>query len=536
MASLAEKNEYFCSAGPHRDFCSASPHRDKKEFVTVVSVDPIEPLENEQPFVTILAIGDDEAGATAQHCGEAVLVYRLPGERLGFGLKFEGGSNAAECVAKLLIQSCAADSPASRTTVSWGHFAPGDEILEIDGVPVSRMTRMECVRSLKESHVQLKLRVRQGDGLAPRTSPAKSAAPPPVPPRRYPRRKQAAPTAPPLTPPDGFADSPQRLRDKLGVAEAQTYTDLLAQEASGLLESESDDTGSSMSTVVDGKPVSTSTTSNSSFSDVRSVGEETVVDEEALRRTRKFDLDRVLEPFLQLEREFSSCATIEHGDLFQKLVAAAALDDGEAGADCATAPTALEPPDIFQDADGYRLVEEDPSDNTGERLPVICADDVSAPHTSNQNGAPDEVPPKPLPRREIPCRSLTKYGKRRPPPPPPPQVSAKPNRCPTPNDGHVAEPQHESSDSDASVDRLPRLIDFVPKDRVDVVVPSAVHPNPMDMLLERQRIMSMVNAGAAETSAENESDENCASLEPAVELRSCTAVACVDDQEDCSSE
>lgn len=596
MTSLMEQSEYFSSASP----------REKKEFVTVVSVDPVEPAKSEQPFVTILSIGDDDdvgetATAPAQRsadCGEEVLVYRLPGERLGFGLKFDGGSNAVDCVTKLLIQSCAADSPASRTVVSWGHFAPGDEILQIDGVPVSRMTRMECVRSLKESNVQLKLRVRQGNGLrsgAPSNSASKNPAPPPVPPRKYPRRNSkhgdssatsaiaASGTAPLVTPPDGFADSkmadvsatPQmaRLREKLCIPEAKMYTDLLAQEASScsLLachESESDDTGSSMSTVVDGgwngKYFSASTTSNSSFSDVRSIASLIDVetgamasppasDDEALRRTRKFDLDRVLEPFLQLEREFSSCATtIEHHDLFQKLVAAAALnnevsaDENESSATAETTATTvmLEPPDVFQDDNSYQQqrlgIKDDLNNNTiqnGDEYPPICCDanEISTHHTisvnnhSNVSDDSDEVPPKPLPRREIPCKTLTKYGKRRPPPPPPPQHSTKPNRCPTPSEVCAADLQHESSDSDISVDRLPRLIDFVPKDRVDVVVPSAVHPDPMDMLLERQRIMSIVNqnVGSTEsvTSAKNEFSENhLTNHESFVELRSSSMI------------
>lgn len=590
MTSLIEKNEYFCSASP----------QEKKEFVTVVSVDPVEPANSEQPFVTILSIGDDGASETAQAAprsvdsSEEVLVYRLPGERLGFGLKFDGGSNVAECVTKLLIQSCAPDSPASRTVVSWGHFAPGDEILEIDGMPVSRMTRMECVRSLKESNVQLKLRVRKGDGIPLRNgalsnTPQKNSAPPPVPPRKYPRRNlkpsagSMSAAAPLVSPPDGFGDkigdastSPQmaRLREKLCIPEAQTYIDLLAQETTSCSmlachESESDDTGSSMSTVVDsgcnGKHFSASTTSNSSLSDVRSIASSVdietgavpslpVSDDEVFRRTRKYDLDRVLEPFLQLEREFSSCATtIEHQDLFEKLVAAAALNNEgcteENGSSLAVETTTtsttvmLEPPDVFQDANCYQQqhlgIKDDLNNNTiqsGEEYLIssCSADDISTKHTNSINNhinvPDDEIPPKPLPRREIPCKTLTKYGKRRPPPPPPPpQISTKPNRCPTPNEANMADLQHESSDSDISVDRLPRLIDFVPKDRVDVVVPSAVHPNPMDMLLERQRIMSMVNqnAGPAETvtSVKPEFSENhLTNHESPIESRSSSIV------------
>lgn len=435
------------------------------EFVTVVTVDPIEP-KSKQPFVTILSIGANDDGWTGD--GEEVLVYRLPGERLGFGLKFDGGSNANEKVTKLMIQSCAPDSPASRTVVSWGHFSPGDEILQIDDVPVTEMTRMECVRSLKESNVQLKLRVKKGDINNIRGSGNTSSKqqpkniPPPVPPRKYPRRG-SKPVCPRSTngPSDGF--DKEKEREKFNVPEPQTYTDLIAQETASLgnHESESDDTGSSMSTVVD-KQFSTPTTSNSSFSDIRSINsaEITVPPSPDDFSKRKFDLDKVLEPFLQLEREFSSSVTIEdNNDLFEKLVAAAILKETNDGTQ-----VMLEPPDNFQDQ---------------------CYQTKNA--LEMENAAPPEEPPKPLPRKEIP-KTVTKYGKKRPPPPPP-QANEKSNRCPTPN----REDHHESSDSDISVDRLPRLIDFVPKDRVDLVIPSAVHPNPVDVLLEHQRILAIVH-------------------------------------------
>lgn len=470
-----------------------------KEFVTVVAVDSLESTEKES-FVTILSIGDDHSPANDS---EEVLVYRLPGERLGFGLKFDGGSNSAEKVVKLMIQSCAPDSPASRTTVSWGHFSPGDEILEIDNVPVTDMTRMECVRALKESNVRLKLRVKKGDqqNIRPNANKCcKPTMPPPVPPRKYPRRA-CRNEKPSRIPGESIVVPVARAREKMNIPEAQVYTDLISQEntAVGNLESESDDTGSSMSTVVD-KHFSTPTTSNSSFSDARSI---TSIEIEpsspnlTISKNRKIDLDRVLEPFLQLEREFSSCATIEHNDLFQKLVEAATLENNSTEV-C----TMLDPPDVFRDSDNrcYQKINDDVNNNS-LKMNSNCSSVVSV-----------EEPPKPLPRKEIPGRiSTTKYGKKRPPPPPPPQYQEKSNRCPTPNRENS---YHEYSDSDVSVDRLPRLIDFVPKDRSDVIVPNAVHPNPMDMLLERQRILSIVNQNAA---LENATKEEVTDERPADE-------------------
>jgi len=185
-----------------------------RDFVTVVAVEGA----SVEDFVTVLSVGCE-----APDGAEDVLVYRLPGERLGFGLKFEGGTSTSEKVRRLFIQSCAPDSPASRARCSWGSLQEGDEVLEIDSVPVSAMTRLDCVRSLKDSYVELKLLVRH-------------PSPPPVPPRR---KTQSAGV---LGPPTAFADVPP---------EPEVYLDLLAQEELNCLtDTGSDDTGSSISTVL----------------------------------------------------------------------------------------------------------------------------------------------------------------------------------------------------------------------------------------------------------------------------------------------
>ncbi|XP_017788378.1 PREDICTED: serine-rich adhesin for platelets-like [Habropoda laboriosa] len=181
-----------------------------EDFVTVVSVESQPPPEN---FVTVLSIGnskkDDEPPTSVTVCKpqsngidgpleEEVEVYRLPGERLGFGLKFEGGNKTSERVRRLFVQSCAEQSPASRAKCSWGTLGEGDEVLSIDGVPVTHMTRLDCVRRLKESQLVIKLMVRCRGALRPevvsaekKSSPEKKkvppelpSAPPPVPPRK----------------------------------------------------------------------------------------------------------------------------------------------------------------------------------------------------------------------------------------------------------------------------------------------------------------------------------------------------------------
>jgi hypothetical protein len=101
-----------------------------EEFVTVVSVAPAP-----ESFVTVLSIGTakppEAEGPDPAHPEEEVEVYRLPGERLGFGLKFDGGNKTSEKVRRLFVQSCAEQSPASRAKCSWGSLGEGDEVLPL---------------------------------------------------------------------------------------------------------------------------------------------------------------------------------------------------------------------------------------------------------------------------------------------------------------------------------------------------------------------------------------------------------------------
>lgn len=207
------------------------------DYITVVSVDNGANAAQQRPlpigrstsveeivhngdhsqFVTVLSINDsaqsshvsNETNSKASEgkpiAVEEVIVYRLPGERLGFGLKFQGGTRNAEKIQKLFIQSCAADSPASRATTSWGNLREGDEIVEIDGTHVTNLTRLECVCCLKESSLAIRLLVRNGEGRAfvgnssleggdknTTDKPATNGVPPkppPVPPRKISKRK-----------------------------------------------------------------------------------------------------------------------------------------------------------------------------------------------------------------------------------------------------------------------------------------------------------------------------------------------------------
>lgn len=307
-----------------------------EDFVTIVPVGEGRLATKDPAFVTVLMVGA-AAGAAE------VTVRRPRGERLGLGLKFEGGSAATEKVRRLLVQSCSEDSPAANASAPWGKLIPGDEILAIDAVSVSELTRIDCVRRLKDSDETLKLLVRHFEP-EPKTETANkdmseyatapnlakppteimrpTTLPPPVPPRKLGKKNSFKDKMSLLTlgeqanndgtqiDKDGAANgkhngmstltklsrkssfdshllrqnkesiaylkkgSPEEVRrlvrrlsdGKAVPAEAEIYIDLLSSEWERCLvlgDAESDDTGSSISTVVDRLGSMTSSVANS---------------------------------------------------------------------------------------------------------------------------------------------------------------------------------------------------------------------------------------------------------------------------------
>ena len=63
--------------------------------------------------------------ATGEVVEEEIVITRSAGEKLGFGLRFEGGGRASECVKRLYIQCCSPCSPAARAASSWGGVGEG---------------------------------------------------------------------------------------------------------------------------------------------------------------------------------------------------------------------------------------------------------------------------------------------------------------------------------------------------------------------------------------------------------------------------
>ncbi|XP_015177133.1 PREDICTED: serine-rich adhesin for platelets [Polistes dominula] len=421
----------------------------KEDFVTVVTVGNQTTNEN---FVTVLSIGtvkkdeDEDISPTTTpslksssstpttqqstppsststttgstklindaieaHLEEEVEVYRLPGERLGFGLKFEGGNKTSERVRRLFVQSCAEQSPASRAKCSWGSLGEGDEVLSIDGVPVTHMTRLDCVRRLKESQLVIRLMVRCRGALRPevvsaeRKAAAAAAAaaserknkippelpslpppplPPPVPPRKLRQTRGSAdgeanpspvkkslngaivhgevknvnvspkesPKGSPKDSASKHRSSPDTVKLKQEPPEAMIYLDARSQCGS-THGSTSDETGSSLSTVVD-KFSSSDRVSTISTTSTGSTGSE---------QHNNQHHQQMINSFEQLERELSSSNPPDY--LLHRLASSEAVTHVESRGEveritAVVAPNtvlieetiALQPPLSFQDA------------------------------------------------------------------------------------------------------------------------------------------------------------------------------------------
>lgn len=275
------------------------------EYVTVVSVD-LQPKmttsaiisdhsepEKKSSFVTVLSINNNQNTTTISTSenpsdGEIVTVYRLPGERLGFGLKFQGGTKTNEKVQRLYIQSCDPDSPASKARASWGPLGEGDEVIQIDGESVTKMTRIECVKCLKDRNVAISLRVKKS-GVVKNASDA-------VPPKKRP-----LPPPPPMVPPRKIIKKPATreqavtpIAPKIVTMEiptpvvAELYLNTLDDDIN--LNDESDETGSTISSQI-------SVISNfSSETDLTMLSS----------NTSSSDLTKLLsKPFQMIEREFN---------------------------------------------------------------------------------------------------------------------------------------------------------------------------------------------------------------------------------------
>lgn len=158
--------------------------------------------------MTVVHIGQEKEVGSQVACQapvtEDVHIFRLPGERLGMALKFEGGSSACQPIDRVFIQNINRSSPASRAHgKKIGPLREGDEILRIQRKPVSGMTRISCVSCLRDegspagtrdSLVAVSLTVSRvcspcksvlplGEAATNGQTNGKKGPPPPIPPR-----------------------------------------------------------------------------------------------------------------------------------------------------------------------------------------------------------------------------------------------------------------------------------------------------------------------------------------------------------------
>lgn len=93
---------------------------------------------------------------------EEVTIYRLPGERLGMALRFDGGQSVCQTIRRVFVQSISTNSPASKAIgLMLGILREGDEILQIDGRHSCTLTRHECISLLRDAPVCIRLLVRR---------------------------------------------------------------------------------------------------------------------------------------------------------------------------------------------------------------------------------------------------------------------------------------------------------------------------------------------------------------------------------------
>lgn len=382
-----------------------------KDYVTVVAVEntsteasiqssPV--IDKASPFVTVLSINATETCSTKNTLtmSETVMVHRALGERLGFGLKFQGGTKSNETIQRLFIQSCTANSPASRVKASWGVLKEGDEILEINEMDVRKLTRMQCVQSLKESGDSIKLLVRNGQGQVRHENSneqivngksEKRLVPPPVPPRKL-NRKKSFETG--VVSKENLPSLKKSCSlDLTPPVDPELYLNLFSDEneRASLKGSESDaDTASTLSTVID------------RFSDRQSICSSMSVDSDydLAKSSNLESLAKVLKPFQLLEKEFHLDKTLKNEYI----------------------PMQIKTP-------GYEVMEVKPAKQSKQDYENVSLTSVTTQRNMVYENVEVKTPPKPLPRQQAPKegeprkRAVVVPTPRTKPPVPPTKIS-----------------------------------------------------------------------------------------------------------------
>lgn len=314
------------------------------------------------------------------------------------------------------------------------------------------MTRIDCVRCLKDSNVVIKLLVKHhsiqpeyesdrtdNSPLVIRAEKKQIQRPPPVPPRKFTKKAKINTCMPlPYTneePETGETileidqlnrtisktkikskDVTQRIRERKFLTEldappdAEIYLDLLSEELEYDLrtESESDDTGSTISTVMERHI-------NGNFPEICSISSDSAPSTPTLRQ-KQIDLSKVLGPYEALEIEFETNNNIQTDEcVFNKI----ALTENIFNEVSKTSKEPLKDmlsPANFQDAhlsygnENVRtnILEYRENLINKEKDEVVPQEDVNIMNMINKS----ETPPKPVPRKCYAKKSKTEESEK----------------------------------------------------------------------------------------------------------------------------
>lgn len=93
---------------------------------------------------------------------ETLIVHRLPGENLGMILGVEGGKEGQGPVTSITVKSVTMGGAAYRATGGTKGICVGDEILNVNGTNLRRLSHEACISVFKEMPLRVTMTIRRG--------------------------------------------------------------------------------------------------------------------------------------------------------------------------------------------------------------------------------------------------------------------------------------------------------------------------------------------------------------------------------------
>lgn len=92
---------------------------------------------------------------------EILIIHRLPGEKLGMGISIESEGDESDYIRGVYVENVTPGGAADRAVGGRHGVWVGDEILEINGTPMSKATYMETVDFFKELPLRIILKIKR---------------------------------------------------------------------------------------------------------------------------------------------------------------------------------------------------------------------------------------------------------------------------------------------------------------------------------------------------------------------------------------